>query len=76
MSRGVELEPLLLPDGFEGHPLRKEFVLASRVAKAVARCEGAGRERRRLGALAEPSTDQATRRPRRLEGCRTAEVDG
>lgn len=30
---GVELEPLLLPDGFEGHPLRKEFVLASRVAK-------------------------------------------
>lgn len=27
-------EPLLLPDGFEGHPLRKEFVLAARVAKA------------------------------------------
>jgi NADH-quinone oxidoreductase subunit C len=31
---GAELDPLLLPDGFEGHPLRKEFVLASRVAKA------------------------------------------
>ena len=30
---GVELDPLLLPDGFEGHPLRKEFILASRVAK-------------------------------------------
>jgi NADH-quinone oxidoreductase subunit C len=27
------LVPLLLPDGFEGHPLRKEFVLAARVAK-------------------------------------------
>ncbi|MCU1675957.1 MAG: dehydrogenase (ubiquinone) 30 kDa subunit [Frankiales bacterium] len=25
--------PLLLPDGFEGSPLRKDFVLASRVAK-------------------------------------------
>jgi NADH-quinone oxidoreductase subunit C len=24
---------LLLPDGFEGHPLRKDFVLAARVAK-------------------------------------------
>ena len=28
------LVPLLLPDGFEGHPLRKEFVLAARAAKA------------------------------------------
>jgi NADH-quinone oxidoreductase subunit C len=27
------LVPLLLPDGFEGNPLRKDFVLASRVAK-------------------------------------------
>jgi len=28
------LSPLLLPDAFEGHPMRKDFVLASRVAKA------------------------------------------
>jgi NADH-quinone oxidoreductase subunit C len=28
------LVSLLLPDGFEGHPLRKDFVLASRVAKS------------------------------------------
>jgi NADH-quinone oxidoreductase subunit C len=27
------LIPLLLPDGFEGHPLRKDFVLAARAAK-------------------------------------------
>jgi NADH-quinone oxidoreductase subunit C len=27
------LVPLLLPDGFQGHPLRKDFVLAARVAK-------------------------------------------
>ncbi|MEU5438788.1 NADH-quinone oxidoreductase subunit C [Streptomyces sp. NPDC020719] len=37
---GVDFEghpnliPLLLPEGFEGHPLRKDFVLAARVAKA------------------------------------------
>ncbi|MEV6792712.1 NADH-quinone oxidoreductase subunit C [Streptomyces sp. NPDC051320] len=28
------LTPLLLPEGFEGHPLRKDFVLAARVVKA------------------------------------------
>ncbi|MEU5771779.1 NADH-quinone oxidoreductase subunit C [Streptomyces venezuelae] len=28
------LTPLLLPESFEGHPLRKDFVLAARVAKA------------------------------------------
>lgn len=31
---GLELRPLLLPDGFEGTPLRKSFVLAARAAKA------------------------------------------
>lgn len=29
----ANLDTLLLPEGFEGHPLRKDFVLASRVAK-------------------------------------------
>ena len=37
------LRPLLLPDGFEGTPLRKEFVLASRVAKAWPGRKGSGR---------------------------------
>ncbi len=27
------LRPLLLPDGFEGNPLRKSFVLAARASK-------------------------------------------
>lgn len=30
---GLGLRPLLLPDGFEGHPLRKSFQLAARASK-------------------------------------------
>ncbi len=30
---GAGLRPLLLPEGFEGHPLRKSFQLAARAAK-------------------------------------------
>ena len=31
---GLPIRPLLLPDGFEGTPLRKSFVLAARASKA------------------------------------------
>ena len=47
-----DLRPLLLPDGFEGHPLRKDFVLAARVAK-----EWPGRK--------EPGESPGDRPPRR-----------
>lgn len=30
---GLGLRPLLLPEGFEGHPLRKSFVLTARASK-------------------------------------------
>ena len=48
------LAPLLLPDGFEGHPLRKEFALAARAAqdwpgaKEPGEREASERSRRRL----------------------------
>ncbi len=43
---GLGLRPLLLPEGFEGTPLRKSFVLGCAGQQAVARGQGAGRERR------------------------------
>lgn len=48
--------PLLLPDGFEGHPLRKEFVLASRVAKPWpgAKNPGESGQPRRSGRMLPP----------------------
>lgn len=44
------LVPLLLPDGFEGRPLRKEFVLASRVAKPWPGAKEPGESDRDVGA--------------------------
>lgn len=51
---GLGLRPLLLPDGFEGRPLRKDFVLAARVTRPWPGAkepgesgDGGGRARRR-----------------------------
>ena len=41
------LRPLLLPDGFAGHPLRKDFVLASRVVRPWPGTKEPGGESRR-----------------------------
>jgi NADH-quinone oxidoreductase subunit C len=50
------LAPLLLPDGFEGHPLRKDFVLAARVVKdwPGEKEPGGDRPRRRARPLGVP----------------------
>ena len=52
-----ELRRLLLPDGFEGHPLRKEFVLAARVEKPWPGAKDPG----------ESDSDLATRPRRRMQ---------
>jgi len=48
------LVPLLLPDGFEGNPLRKDFVLASRVAKPWPGAKEPGESDHDLPATASP----------------------
>ena len=48
------LVPLLLPDGFEGHPLRKDFVLASRAAKPWPGAKEPGESDRDVPAAASP----------------------
>jgi NADH:ubiquinone oxidoreductase subunit C len=58
----LALEGLLLPAGFEGHPLRKDFVLASRVAKAWP------------GAKEPGESDAAPRAPRSRRRSRPAGV--
>ena len=61
----LPLEKLLLPENFEGHPLRKDFVLASRVAKPwpgakepgesdAGHAAAAGRRRTRPAGVPEP----------------------
>jgi NADH-quinone oxidoreductase subunit C len=59
-----DLMPLLLPDGFEGHPLRKDFVLAARVvkpwpgAKEPGESEGGAPSRRRVRPPGVPSPEE------------------
>jgi NADH-quinone oxidoreductase subunit C len=48
------LAPLLLPPEFEGHPLRKEFVLASRVAKPWPGAKEPGESHAPAGARRQP----------------------
>ena len=61
----IAMEPLLLSDEFEGHPLRKDFVLASRVAKPWPGAKEPGeseatpvRTRRRSRPLGVPTPDE------------------
>ena len=55
------LVPLLLPEAFEGHPLRKDFVLAARVAKAWPGAKEPGESGARRP---QAPPDAAARRPR------------
>jgi NADH:ubiquinone oxidoreductase subunit C len=67
----LDLETLLLPDGFEGHPLRKDFVLASRVAKPFpgakepgeSEHQAAAPSRRRTRPAGVPTPDEWGPRP-------------
>ncbi len=76
---GEGLRPLLLPEGFEGHPLRKSFVLASRATKPWpgGKEPGEGRgskrspSRRRVTAPGVPGPDWGPRPPEPRSGSAT-----
>ena len=55
------LVPLLLSDEFEGHPLRKDFVLTARVSKTWPGAKEPGESGR---GRAQPPEDAAARRSR------------
>jgi NADH-quinone oxidoreductase subunit C len=62
-ARHPDLRPLLLPPEFEGHPLRKEFVLASRVAKPWPGAKEPGESDHDAPAAAAPTGRRRTRPP-------------
>lgn len=66
---GLGLRPLLLPEGFEGHPLRKSFVLAARASKpwpgAKEPGEGGRPPEQAAAAPAGTATGTRARRPRK-----------
>lgn len=74
-------DPLLLPDGFEGHPLRKDFVLVSRVVKPWPGAKEPGESdtdaapsRRRVAPPGIP--DPVEWGPRDPEGAKADELSG
>ncbi|MFK5582614.1 NADH-quinone oxidoreductase subunit C [Serinicoccus sp. LYQ131] len=64
---GLGLRPLLLPEGFEGHPLRKSFVLAARASKPWpgAKEPGEGGRPPEQEAPTAPASGTRARRPRK-----------
>lgn len=63
---GLGLRPLLLPDGFEGQPLRKSFVLTARASKAWPGAKDPGESKPRAGRrrMSAPGTPDPTWGPR------------
>ncbi len=62
---GLGLRPLLLPDGFEGTPLRKSFVLAARASKAWPGAKEPGESDRDLKAKPGEGQETEGRKPKR-----------
>ncbi|RYU14858.1 NADH-quinone oxidoreductase subunit C [Nocardioides iriomotensis] len=74
----LALDKLLLPEQFEGHPLRKEFVLASRVAKPWPGAKEPGESDHDTGdtGRAAPATRRRVKPPGVPDDWRHAPSDG
>ena len=70
---GLGLRPLLLPEGFEGTPLRKSFVLAARASKAWPGAKEPG-EGHDSGPRAGPSARAGARRARPRVGAAMSDL--